>query len=152
MATIHCTPELFAGVFTRTEHQRLDDFDAAVLRGAQDGAKILRENAPEDLGGLRDSIVMEPGDGRGGSTRIIATVVVNAPHAAAVERGRRAGAAPPPIAKIEEWCQRHGMMPGAGFVVARKIAVEGIRPTWFARRSLPKMAEALAPHIEAALR
>ena len=143
-AVIHTTPERFADDFLRNERERLDAFDACVLRGAQDGARILREVAPEDLGELRDSIVMHPGDGertKGGS-RVIATVAVEAPHAAAVETGRRAGGMPP-VAKLEAWAARHGLS-GAGFAIAKKIAQQGVRPTWFAKQSLPKMTEAVA--------
>jgi hypothetical protein len=50
------------------------------------------------------------------------------PHAVFVERGRRAGAAMPPIAPIRAWAIRHGMPASAAWPIARNIARRGIRP------------------------
>jgi hypothetical protein len=49
-------------------------------------------------------------------------------HAQYVEGGRRAGAAMPPVSVIEAWALRKIGIPGLGFVIARNIARNGIRP------------------------
>jgi hypothetical protein len=55
------------------------------------------------------------------------------PHAVFVERGRRPGATPPPIAPIRAWAVRHGMAPGAAYAIAKNIGRRGIpaRPTLY---------------------
>jgi hypothetical protein len=49
-----------------------------------------------------------------------------AAHAVNVERGRRAGAAMPPLAPIRAWALRHGMSASAAWPIARAIARRGI--------------------------
>jgi hypothetical protein len=59
-------------------------------------------------------------------------------HAVFVERGRRAGAAQPPIAPIRAWALRRGLPASAAWPIARAIA----------RRGIPARPVLLDPKIE----
>jgi hypothetical protein len=148
MSTIVVSAERFAEVFMKNEHARLDDLDAAVLEGAEDGVEILKHAAPKDLGSLQESIVLHPGTGSRGASgeKLIATVVADAPFAAFQERGTRPHM--PPVAPLEAWAQRHGMV-GAGYAIAKKIEARGNIPQWYAKTSLSKMGEAVAVRLAA---
>lgn len=63
-------------------------------------------------------------------------------HALFVEKGRRAGAAMPPLAPIRAWALRHGLPAKAAWPIAKRIAERGIR----ARPAL------LRPDIQKSLR
>lgn len=115
------------------------------LRRKLDGGKILQdpvtraleqsaiavENSakklvPVDMGRLRASI----------SHRVdpspiprFAEVGTNVKYAPFVHEGRRAGAKMPPPAALETWAARHGGMDP--FVLARAIAIRGIKPRRF---------------------
>lgn len=129
--------------------------DKAIAETAKGGAEIVRENAPEAFGELRDGIEAT-------ATSIRST----APHAAAVEVGSRPHM--PPFAPILAWVRplrraggRHVEAPCAtevagrirergdgastpvdaaervAWAVCHKIAREGTKPTWYVRDSLP---------------
>lgn len=65
------------------------------------------------------------------------TVGNSAPHALNVEFGRRAGAKPPPPRFIKDWLMAKGLPsdPKTVFLMGRKIARYGIKPTHFMRRA-----------------
>jgi hypothetical protein len=78
-----------------------------------------RRNCPTDVGFLKSSIVFEvtQNDGLTGEVR------VNSKHGPFVEYGTRPHF--PPVEPLEDWARRHGMPPGTGFLIARKIAKYG---------------------------
>lgn len=78
--------------------------------------------APEFSGALRRGITVTTSP-RG----TVATVRAQVPHAAAVLKGRRAGARMPPKAALVEWARQHGVDPKLVFVLARAIARKGIK-------------------------
>jgi hypothetical protein len=102
-----------------------------------------------DRGTLKSSVHVEALPN--GSPRI----VIDAPHAAQVELGSRPHT--PPLAPLVEWVRRHRLAFGmkanprgqeADFVaiaraIQRKIALNGTKPTYFVRNSLPKLVAAL---------
>ena len=64
----------------------------------------------------------------------------------ALEYGRRPGRMPPPD-RLEEWAGRHGMA-GAGFIIARAIAVRGVSAPKTMSKALEKKASAVVKQIE----
>jgi hypothetical protein len=73
---------------------RLDD---ARRRAADKGAQYVRRHMPVAFGELRDSVHTGP----------FHTIVADAPHAAAVERGSRPHT--PPLAPLIDWVKLRGM-------------------------------------------
>lgn len=53
-----------------------------------------------------------------------------------IEKGRRPGAKPPPVAALRPWARRHGIPEGALFQVARSIGRKGIKARPFMVPSL----------------
>ncbi len=45
-----------------------------------------------------------------------------------VERGRPAGRKPPPVSALRGWGARHGIAPGALYIIAKRIGERGIKP------------------------
>jgi hypothetical protein len=73
-------------------------------------------------------------------------------YAAAVHEGRRAGARMPPVAAIRAWLVRRGGDPRMAFVVARAIAVRGIKPRPFLRQALEQSRGAIDRALDRAAR
>lgn len=140
----------------------------AIEKTAREGVAVVRDNAPEAFGPLRDSV---HADGM--------SLKADAPHAAAVEVGSRPHM--PPFKPILEWVRLRGMQgldgKAAGapawvadriheqsvdnatpvdaaervaWAVCRKIAREGTKPTWFVQRSLPAIFGLLDRNIRGA--
>lgn len=77
-----------------------------------------RQNVVTDVGFLKNNINFEVnGSGLTGEVR------VNSHYGPYVEFGTRPHF--PPVEPLEEWARRHGMPPGTGFLIARKIARYG---------------------------
>jgi hypothetical protein len=120
--------------------------DRAVRRAAQKaaerGAAVVQNNVPEGHKELRASV---HADG--------STIVVDGPHAAAVEVGARPHTVP--LEALLEWAEsKVGAGPRAralAISVQKKIAAKGVAPTWFARRSLPEIEALLGELIPRAL-
>lgn len=144
------------------ERQRQAQVRAALTRAARDGAAVLKAAAPSSSGSLKKSIRAEGH-----------TITIDAPHVLYVEHGARPHM--PPIAPLIKWVQRNrgklgmkkGGRPGrdaagrftaspevvaAAWAIAKKIAREGIKPTFFIRRSLPLMSARAIKIVRGALR
>jgi hypothetical protein len=77
-----------------------------------------RRDCPTDVGNLKSSIVFEVLDGG-----LTGEVRVGSKYGPMVEYGTRPHF--PPVEPLEDWARRHGMPPGTGFLIARKIAKYG---------------------------
>lgn len=87
---------------------------------------LVRAATPVDTGALQRSIVAEV---RGTAlTGLVGRVASPLAYAPVVEWGRRAGAAPPPVAAIQAWAARR-LSDGSratAFVIARAIGARGL--------------------------
>lgn len=143
------------------EQQRRGQVRAALARAARDGAAVLKAAAPTSSGSLKKSIKAKG-----------PMVEIDAPHVLYVEHGARPHM--PPIAPLIEWVKRNrgklglkGSSPGrdkkgkftaspavvaAAWALAKKIERDGIKPTFFIRRSLPVMSARAIKLVRGALR
>jgi hypothetical protein len=78
-----------------------------------------RRNVTTDVGFLKNSIDFEVTTSSG----ITGEVRVGSSYGPYVEFGTKPHF--PPVAPLEEWARRHGMPPGTGYLIARKIAQTG---------------------------
>jgi hypothetical protein len=115
--------------------------DGAVRASVKAAARIIRANAPEALGDLKRSVEVEENE-----------VVVTAPHAVAVEVGSRPHM--PPIAPLIRWAEVTGARDpkAAAWAVANKIKIEGTRPRWFVRGSIPAIMQATGASVRYVLK
>lgn len=133
-------------------------FAGAIRRAALAGAEVIASSAPVDRGTLKGSVHVER-EPDGGSR-----IVVDAPHAAALELGSRPHT--PPLAPLIAWVRRHRLgfgIEGKGLsrdesgrftaspevariarAIQRKIAMHGTKPTYFVFRNLPRLVAILA--------
>jgi hypothetical protein len=131
---------------------RLAGFDAAyaalVKPALQDAGNLVRDDAraavPTDRKLLQNAIVAELQSGAAPLSVFVG--VLKGPalqYAAAVEKGRRPGAPPPPTKPIEAWARRKGIDAPA-YVLARAIGRKGIparpflAPAWQRNRAAVK--------------
>lgn len=82
-----------------------------------------------------------------------ARVYNDAPYAAVIEHGRRAGGRGPPLAAIRDWAMRRlGLSPEqaarAAFPIARAIAARGLLPRQVLGQQLPAITEWLREAVE----
>lgn len=132
-----------------------------ILSAAHLGVEIIAQAAPVDVGTIKSSGHVEGG--------IEAPrIVIDAPHAAAVELGSRPHVAP--LQPLVDWVKRHrasfgikgrgtqrnaktGRFEVSAEIVAiaraiqQKIAREGTKPRFFVRNAIPKLVEALAQEM-----
>jgi len=111
---------------------RIRRLRVAQLTVAVQGAAIIAAAAPVAFGDLKRSIGAEPtADG--------AKITIDAPHAAHVEYGTLPHF--PPLGPLIRWCQLKGAENPFAMAraVQRKIGEQGTPPTWFVRRSIPKI-------------
>lgn len=122
------------------------DRPEAVKRGIASAillnAEIVASKAPKDLGDLKRSCrgVLQPGGGY---------VIVDAPHAANVEAGSRPHWVPYKV--LLPWCIRHSSVedgPRFAKALQRKILRDGVKPTWFVRKTLPMQRKVLKAEVE----
>lgn len=121
------------------ERQRRAAVGGAVSVSVRNAAKIVRAAAPKASGALRDSVEIEGNE-----------VVVNAPHAVAVEVGQRPHVAP--LAPLIKWAETIGADRDLAVATWKKIAREGVAPTWFVRSSIPRIVEVTGASVRYALR
>lgn len=142
---------------------------AAVLRRRfeEDAARLRRAAHEVTLRGVADAVALtdaagaiDSGEYRAGwravLTRDGAQLVNDAPHAAAVEYGRRPGR-PPPLRPLQLWAMRRLGLPPAeaarvAAVVSRKIGREGVRPRFVARAVRARLGAAFRVAALRALR
>lgn len=124
--------------------------DRGLHRAVDRAAAEVRANAPEATGFLRESI-----------HAVGLKIVCDAPYAIYVERGTRPHW--PPIAPILAWVLVKGFagLSASGktqsaesiaHAIAHKISVEGTKPTWFMRNSIPLTMKWIGYEIRGALR
>lgn len=152
MATISLSS---AGAWLKADAlRRVDRVKAALVEAAVAGAEVVADAAPADVGVLRRSVHAE-------ETAKGAEIIIDAPHAAAVEHGSRPHF--PPLAPLIEWATRHAGMFGlskdwehAVEDLARAIAAHigryGTQPRWFVRNSMPRLRALLDRFIKQAVK
>ena len=124
--------------------------NAGLRRAVASAVAEVKANAPEASGALKDSI-----------HAVGLKIVCDAPYAIFVEKGTRPHW--PPIAPILAWVQRKGFMSysasgkpqsaeSIAYAIAHKISIEGTKPTWFMRRSIPATMKFIGYEIRGALR
>jgi hypothetical protein len=164
-AAINVRPEDLARVLAQGEAARRDRVLKAMHEAALLGAELVARKAPVDTGALKGSVHYQ----FGGVAR--ASVVVDAPHGAAVEVGSRPHWVP--LQALIDWVKRHRAGLGIRGKVGRdergrfaasaaieqaarglqaKIAREGTKPTWFVRDTLPTLRKALGTLIKRRLK
>ena len=138
MAVIECAPGEIGMRLRMHEQETQAKLKAAVLESAFLGAEVVAQAAPKDMGILKQSVHVERlADGG-------AEVVVDAPHAGAIENGTRPHT--PPLAPLLAWASRHFDPKDAERVaraVQMQIANYGTGPRFFVKGSLPKMVKLL---------
>jgi hypothetical protein len=142
------SPRDFAKKFGQDMKALQKGVDGALRRSVERAAADVRERAPKASGFLRESI-----------HAVGLRVVCDAPYAAAVEYGSRPHW--PPIAPIIAWVEIKGFV-GAGsgaqtaksiaWAIAYKISVEGTKPTWFMKGSIPATMRYIGLEVRGALR
>jgi hypothetical protein len=90
----------FGQLFARHQKERMKKLLRAVRRAAHEAIGILKRHVPVAFGELRESVDAK-------NTEKGATVVVDAPHAAAVEVGSRPHT--PPLEPLIAWVRLRGM-------------------------------------------
>jgi len=111
----------------KTEQMVADLHGAPILDAMRDSVLIItrgaKQNAPVDTGRLRASITPGVSETSDGAEGVVGSNVAYAPY---MEFGTRPHW--PPISAMEPWASRHGTV---GFLVARSIALHGIKPRRF---------------------
>ncbi len=124
--------------------------DSGLRRAMSNAVEEVRKNAPEASGFLKESIHASG-----------LKIVCDAPYAIYVERGSRPHW--PPIAPILAWVLQKGFVgysasgkpqsaESIAHAIAYKISVEGTKPTWFMRNSIPATMRWIGYEIKGALR
>jgi hypothetical protein len=152
MAKVY-TDKQFAAHFVRGENARIRGLDAAIVKAAYNGRRLLRSRVPHDLGKLWQSVKIEL------HTRPnVAALIVDAPYSAAIEFGTRPFT--PPLKPILAWAMRKGPKFGVpseqlesfGYAVWKTIQVKGIRAQFYVRRAIPDLRRLLAMELKKAVR
>jgi hypothetical protein len=149
MATIDLDLKKFMKVFVPNEMEQVAAVRQAVHEAAILGSELIAQAAPVDVGSLKSSVRVE----RDGDSW---QIVVDAPHAAAVEVGTRPHT--PPLQPLIDWVRRHAgdvaksKIRALAIGLQRKIAEQGTKPRWFVRNTLPKMKSVLDVMVRRALR
>lgn len=131
-------------MFEHLEGARITALQAGIIEASAVGAEIIAQAAPVDQGILKNSIshtISAQG----------AEIVIDAPHASAVELGSRPHWAP--IGPLIRWAERHGAENPYAMAkgIQKKIAAHGTKPTWFVKNSIPKLERALGTLVKRAL-
>lgn len=122
----------------------IEKFLTSTMRVAlQNVRNEITKRAPTGAQGiLSNSIVTAAPVVRKG--RIEGRITTNVKYALPVERGRKAGAPPPPIGPIKEWLKRVKGVPSgrtldrSAFILAKKIGERGIDPVRFIEKGVKK--------------
>lgn len=115
-------------------HQELD---SGARRIAFHGESLSKVYAPVWLGNLVNSIYSRV---ESGGAMVSAIWGATAEYAAAVDKGRRAGARMPPKGALLAWMAAHGIAEEAEFVVRRAIGEKGIAARPFVTRALSEIS------------
>lgn len=103
MRTVPCKLGELPGLI-QADHEALDGrVKGSLVAAASDGAHAIEPNLPIAFGGLRGSLHVDASAAGGGKVRI----VLDAPHAAALERGSRPHT--PPLEPLIAWVKLRGM-------------------------------------------
>lgn len=143
MATYNVNLADFQGVFLRRELARAARVERSVEYAARDGVAVVRAEAPKDLGHVANSVHATLGAGG-------PEIVVDAPHAAALEVGSRPHM--PPLAPLVAWAKRHG---ASARPKAKAASAKASRPTKLrtrVKRLLRRLAGALSGAVRRLLR
>lgn len=123
---------------------------ATEVRTAMTAGSLLIEGAarslaPKDSGRLGGSITHVIG---GGGADLTARIGPSVAYGIVIERGRRPGAAPPPVAALRPWARRRGIPDGALFQVARAIGRKGTKARPFMRPAFDQQRGAVIARFE----
>lgn len=151
MATYNIPLERFGEFFRTTEKNRMQAVADAIYEAALAGLGIVVTAAPHDTGHLQQSGHIDPD-----LAERAVSIVLDAPYAAISDLGSRPHWAP--LTPLLDWVHRHAGTLGAGDEAAEeriaraiqeKIAMEGTKPTFFVRDSIPKLQAILARIVSA---
>lgn len=117
-----------------------------ILQQNTDNAPAASSNGAEgavDTGEFRDGWEVSH------TTAGVVEITNRTAGAGAIENGRPAGSAMPPIDAISSWIGRNldvdeAKQSSVAFLIARAIAERGLKPRYVVRRSLPEMLNAAA--------
>jgi hypothetical protein len=136
-------PELRAA-FQKARTQALDTLKAQIEASGREMATEAQQNLGS-VGAVDTARLLSETRYRSSDRGLGAEVAAPNPVAAAVEFGTAPAGQlkqhQPPSAPLEAWGARHGFPPGSGYLIARKIALRGIR----ARPWLSKAHNEIAP-------
>lgn len=114
----------------------MDDVIPISVRNA---VRIIKAAVPEAFGDLKKSVHAEGNE-----------VIVDAPHAVAVEVGGAPHVAPLP--PILAWAAKVGGDRDLAIGTWKKIAREGTRPRWYVRSSIPKIMQTTGASVRYVLK
>lgn len=145
MAEVVLGPGMLGAALVLDHQRRIQAARDAVLEAATLGAEVVARAIPKDMGLLRQSAHAQ-------ATSDGAEILVDAPHAAAVELGSRPHWAP--LEPLIDWVRRHvgalGLDKGwehqvedTARAIQAKIARVGTAPRWYMRGSLPQLERIL---------
>lgn len=153
MATLRFNTDMkdFGKFHTKLAKLRLTAVKPAIDKAARDLLSSLR--ARTMVARKVDTAALRSG-WRAKTTRTSAVFSNVAKHHAFVELGRKPGGRMPPVKAIEAWAARRLGKRGLGWVIARKIARRGIRPTPLLTSAAfkAKVKELMRRELQAALR
>lgn len=134
--------------FTKQLAQYADQVEAALIKQLAASGQQMEEQARANLasvGAVDTKELLSNTKYRAADNGKSAEVAAPNPVAAAVEFGTAPAGAlrqhMPPSDALEAWGVRHGFPPGSGYLIARKIALQGIK----ARPWLSKAHDTIAP-------
>ena len=151
MSVVRCDLKEFPGRLRSDMNNRQARIRAALAETAQQGAAYVKTKVPVAFKELRDSVHAAPDrTGRG-----LSRIVVDAPHAQAVERGSRPHWAP--IAPLLKWV---GLVfkglpvrdrKNLAYAIQAHIAKKGTKPHWYMRSSQRQILRILDREIRRAV-
>lgn len=105
----------------------------AETRSVMDASLLLieadaRRGVKQDTRRLMNSI---SGKVEGSGANLTGRVGPSVKYGFWVEYGRPAGRKPPPVSALRGWASRHGIAPGALYIIAKRIGERGIKPAPF---------------------
>lgn len=139
MATYDVDARKVGALILSHERGRQESMRGAIRASVKAAVNIIKSNTPVAFEDLKKSVHAEGNE-----------VVVDAPHAVAVEVGSRPHVAP--LAPIIAWAYQVGGDREMAGAVWKKIATEGTRPRWFVRGSIPAIMQATGAKIQYVLK
>lgn len=134
--------EDLAGIIKKHEEERKQSLSKAIVDAATVGTAAILNSTPKSTGQLQQTLHVETGT----DPKAVATIVADAPYAAAVERGSRPHR--PPYGPILQWVRTKFGLDGedahrAAAGVVNKIETVGIAPTLFVKSKIPILRDFL---------